>query len=452
MSVIAPGRGDFAVAPRALLVVLRALLVVLMALIGVGTVPAPAGAAETVEVKVYVVPPGASRDESLPAIAERTLGDPGRAGEIFELNRSRPQPDGFGLTQPSDLPRPGWVLQLPEDAAGPDVRTGRVAAPGRPYWNIKLVLSLIGCVVIGTGTGLFLARRRVGGWVRRTVGQARQARALRRRRAALLRRRGELAVELTADAVLPAVVGRGVGELTGSAAAANTEVYAVLAGTDGLRAWLSSPARPPVGWTSEHRGHWHRDVTTTDPAVSYPADDRALLVRVGGTADGTLFADLSWLDGVLSVAGDPAVAADAVAALLLEVARQRPHLPVVSVGPVPDPRLVPAGAHRVERIADLREVVRAAAPARAGSVVLRDAARRRRLAGLMVLCGPLDESEAGQLVELCSSECGDWAAVVSGPVPGAHWRWQARPDGTMYVANLGQAVTVAAVASAGGGR
>ncbi|WP_337063246.1 hypothetical protein [Kineococcus sp. G2] len=65
----------------------------------------------------YVVQPPAGRHhDCLWDIAERTLGDPLRYREIFELNVDRVQPDGSRLVD-ADLIRPGWVLLLPGDAA-----------------------------------------------------------------------------------------------------------------------------------------------------------------------------------------------------------------------------------------------------------------------------------------------------------------------------------------------
>ncbi|MEV5414483.1 hypothetical protein AB0K60_37320 [Thermopolyspora sp. NPDC052614] len=66
--------------------------------------------------KVYVVQPPAGRHhESLWEIADKCLGDGRRYKEVFELNKHRVQPDGTRL-QISDLIRPGWVLDMPDDA------------------------------------------------------------------------------------------------------------------------------------------------------------------------------------------------------------------------------------------------------------------------------------------------------------------------------------------------
>ncbi|MDR7274232.1 hypothetical protein [Catenuloplanes atrovinosus] len=86
--------------------------------------PVPASAEPAGTGKYYVVgePVGGQR-EYLFAIALKTLGDGNRYPEIVELNRGRPQPDGGALVDPTDV-RPGWILVLPADAAGPSVRTG----------------------------------------------------------------------------------------------------------------------------------------------------------------------------------------------------------------------------------------------------------------------------------------------------------------------------------------
>ncbi|MGW4792580.1 BTAD domain-containing putative transcriptional regulator [Nonomuraea sp. NPDC004297] len=66
--------------------------------------------------KVYVVqPPHGRHHESLWEIAEKCLGDGRRYPEIYRLNQAREQPDGTRLRM-ADLIRPGWVLDMPDDA------------------------------------------------------------------------------------------------------------------------------------------------------------------------------------------------------------------------------------------------------------------------------------------------------------------------------------------------
>ncbi|MEV5407911.1 bacterial transcriptional activator domain-containing protein [Thermopolyspora sp. NPDC052614] len=66
--------------------------------------------------KVYVVqPPHGRHHESLWEIAEKCLGDGRRYHEIYRLNQHKEQPDGSRLRM-ADLIRPGWVLDMPDDA------------------------------------------------------------------------------------------------------------------------------------------------------------------------------------------------------------------------------------------------------------------------------------------------------------------------------------------------
>jgi hypothetical protein len=68
--------------------------------------------------KIYrVQPPAGRHHESLWEIAEKCLGDGRRYKEVYELNKGRVQPDGSKLTIAS-LIRPGWILEMPADAAG----------------------------------------------------------------------------------------------------------------------------------------------------------------------------------------------------------------------------------------------------------------------------------------------------------------------------------------------
>jgi hypothetical protein len=73
-------------------------------------------------VKYYVVDESTAK-ETLAAVARRIFGDESRAGELYQLNAKRVQPDGDVLTRPTRL-RAGWCLVLPWDAVGDDVRYG----------------------------------------------------------------------------------------------------------------------------------------------------------------------------------------------------------------------------------------------------------------------------------------------------------------------------------------
>ncbi|GAA1503334.1 hypothetical protein GCM10009677_38980 [Sphaerisporangium rubeum] len=86
------------------------------------TLPAPEARAALEEVrqvkKVYVVqPPHGRHHESLWEIADKCLGDGRRYPEIYRLNQHKTQPDGSRL-QMASLIRPGWVLDMPDDARG----------------------------------------------------------------------------------------------------------------------------------------------------------------------------------------------------------------------------------------------------------------------------------------------------------------------------------------------
>ena len=140
------------------------------------TSPSPA------RVKFYVVPPPANgHAESLFTIAAETLGDGGQFMEIFSLNKGRLQPNGGRLTNPRII-EPGWILQLPADAAGPGVQFGplpvvtsptshRPSRPGGAGSAIMLSGALLAFVVAGLSVRLI--RRRAGLGLRRRPMHAR---------------------------------------------------------------------------------------------------------------------------------------------------------------------------------------------------------------------------------------------------------------------------------------
>ncbi|MER6913318.1 hypothetical protein ABT354_16745 [Streptomyces sp. NPDC000594] len=134
-------------------------------------------------VKYYVVLEQPSGEpEFLFGIARRTLGDGNRFQEIFELNQGRRQPDGRAMDGTTDVPA-GWILRLPPDAAGPEVRFGvlparvadavppgvpapsdpgavATAPPGGSYSALTLTAAVGGALALGAGTATLVLRRR----------------------------------------------------------------------------------------------------------------------------------------------------------------------------------------------------------------------------------------------------------------------------------------------------
>jgi hypothetical protein len=104
----------------------------LMAVAGVGVLAPRAAAADLV--KYYEVAASyTGHPENLSEIALRFLGSGARAGEIFNLNVGRTQPDGAELTDANTLHK-GWFLILPWDAVGDGVHYGELPTkqPQRP--------------------------------------------------------------------------------------------------------------------------------------------------------------------------------------------------------------------------------------------------------------------------------------------------------------------------------
>ncbi|GII53214.1 hypothetical protein Pth03_16030 [Planotetraspora thailandica] len=100
-------------------VALSAQLPALSAPVAADVEHAPLPARETK--KVYIVqPPHGRHHESLWEIADKCLGDGRRYDEIFRLNQHKVQPDGSRLRM-ADLIRPGWVLDMPDDARNVEV-------------------------------------------------------------------------------------------------------------------------------------------------------------------------------------------------------------------------------------------------------------------------------------------------------------------------------------------
>ncbi|MEU4535606.1 hypothetical protein AB0G15_12150 [Streptosporangium sp. NPDC023825] len=474
----------------------RVAAVVLLALGSALYLGCLAGAAAAAEgddlVKVYVVKTAEQNGgtpDTLANAAARTLGDPNRAGEIFELNRGRVQADGSALQNPADL-RAGWILRLPADARGPDVRlaretgggtgqsgdAGQPDASGRPGGTgqsgdtqpgdtqsgdtadtapagtrspqdstaivlpLPAVLAGLGTLLLALLTAGIMARRQV----RRAFGAV--ARAVHRlgepaRRARRLRFRRSLTTAFAGDGESPRLAYGALAELTGSGEHA---VHAVSVGDGGVTAWVATTGTPPAPWRDLGEARWWRPAGAfARPSAHRPDVPAPCLVAVGvDERGGKVFVDLGRLDGALSVTGDRGVARDVVQGLLAGVARDRPAVPVAVIQvadglavalPPAMPRVEPSG----RRTADVPAAAR-------GTGTLRATARPRPLEALLVVPGTPAARENAELAALSGPGGAGWTALVCGDADGSHWRWRASPDGSVEIPVLRLAVTAPA--------
>ncbi|GII56743.1 hypothetical protein Pth03_51320 [Planotetraspora thailandica] len=437
--------------------VLRAVVVLLCVFWAALGVNASASAADGDGlVKVFVVnDPGT---DTLQSIAAATLSDPGRAGEIFQLNRGRAQRDGGALNDPSEQLHPGWILRLPPDASGPGVQLARDSgnengsAARATTWTDALTIPLpaavavLGALVLALVTAGIMARQRTR---RAFAAVSRLIRTLsdpgRRRRGIEARR--SLSKRFAADADS---VRRAYGTLDEFSAADRRRekpVHALRVDDAGVTVWLSPSDAMDAPWTSLDTTRWRRQTGragAAGPGTGGAAGNsaaEACLVRAGADADGQpVFVDLSRLDGVLSVTGDHTVAREAVQNLLAEVERSRPYTPVTVLRGTDGapPLTVPPGLQQVVRVEETAPAVEH----RYGTV--RGAASRRPVKGLVVMAGTPTEREAAELAALCGPGGAGWTGLVCGEVDGAHWRWYTDAQGEVDIPVLGVKLTVPA--------
>jgi hypothetical protein len=105
----------------------RALTFGVAAALALVAAPPPASAARAAPaVKYYVVSSSyQGQPEFMYEIAQRFLGNGNRAADVFTLNKGRQEPDGATVSDPTVI-RPGWFLELPDDAHGDGVVTGAI--------------------------------------------------------------------------------------------------------------------------------------------------------------------------------------------------------------------------------------------------------------------------------------------------------------------------------------
>lgn len=454
-------------------------LLLLLTALGLSAAAGPA-AADGAVVKVFVVPdPSVSGGQSatLASIAADALGDAGRSGEILSLNRGRTQGDGGTLSGPDDRLHPGWILRLPDDASGPDVKlaqdnaqpgtgAGTTASPGAGNgadadeaddtlsFPLPAVVSLLAAVVLALITAAIVARR---GLRRTLVCTARALRTLGEpvRRNRRLARRRLLGRQFAGDDDTVRRARAVLGDFGPTGRGPGTAVHAVSVDDDGATVWLEAGVDARAPWQRVDDTRWRRSGSTagpvagrTDRSPEHPAgagEEVACLVRAGVDEEGrAVLVDLSRLDGVLSVTGDAEVSRSVVETLLAEVARSRQGTPVTVLGNDRRDRgpalSVPTGLTRTQP----RITAPAPGPAAALAGTEVGGAVRRPVRGLVVVADAPGEREADELAALCGPGGAGWTALVCGEADGAHWRWHADAAGRVRLPVLNLTLTVPA--------
>ncbi|MGY5033557.1 hypothetical protein ACWC9U_22275 [Streptomyces sp. 900116325] len=454
---------------RTLLYALTALLAA--CLVVFGTTGSAEAAPDAGLIKVFVVQDPAQAGgqlATLRSIAGATLGDSGRANEIFTLNRGLAQSDGVALNGPDDQLHPGWILRLPQDASGPGVQLaqdadgqggaaippgpGSASSPGPAGQHTAFVipltsaLALLGAILLALTTAGIVGRRKVrAGYTALRRGVHRLGEPARRRRSLAQRRATDRWFDTDLDSIR-----RAYGTLNEFAAtdrAPEKAVHAVCVEEAGVTVWLPASDSAAAPWSSIDDTRWRRLDSapgqasgSASPAV--PTD--ACLVRVGTNAEGRpVFVDLSRLDGVLNVIGDKAVARDVVQNLLAEIARTRPNTPVTVLrGSVDGPMLtVPPSLQQWPSVAS--STVAGSSPAH-GTVSA--GASRRPVKGIVVVTGTPGPGETAELAALCGQGGAGWTGLVCGETQDAHWRWYTDGDGRVDIPVLDLRLTVPAPA------
>ncbi|MBF8186700.1 hypothetical protein ITP53_13305 [Nonomuraea sp. K274] len=437
--------------------------------------------------KVYVVqPPHGRHHESLWEIAEKCLGDGRRYPEIYRLNQAKEQPDGSRLRM-ADLIRPGWVLDMPDDARNvhivptdqprsktlkehpgraevpqgqaerketekkseakhrqPEQRQDVVRPDQQPVviqegHESDLVDYLASASLAAAGLLLVLARRRREQLWRRVFGR----RIARPRDDAA---RAEVALRLGGDAPGARVLDVGLRVLGAELAAQHRTppiVYGAHLSPRTLDLWIHPPdGDAPQPWTAEDGGqvwrlpaHEGRLLPDHEPGgAPYPG-----LVSIGTDASGRVLIDLEAAQGLINVRGPQTTAALAALAVELATNRWSDRMRVTLVGFGEE--LTAIAPDRIRAVGSLAEVLpelEATAAPRREVLTGRVSGSPRDAHYLLSSVAPTHE-EARRLALLARKDTAGY--VVAGDVPHATWTMEITEDGKARIAELGFEVT-----------
>ncbi|GAA3242516.1 BTAD domain-containing putative transcriptional regulator [Nonomuraea helvata] len=436
--------------------------------------------------KVYVVqPPHGRHHESLWEIAEKCLGDGRRYPEIYRLNQAKEQPDGSRLRM-ADLIRPGWVLDMPDDArhvhivpAGQPREETLREYPGRAHVDRNLEHGsttdhvekktekkaeegtgarhrqpeqraeqrpivqesqadltdyLASASLAAAGLLLVLARRRREQLWRRMFGR----RIVRPRDDAA---QAEVALRLGGDAPGARILDIGLRLLGAELAAQNRTpptVYGAHLSARTLDLWIHPPdEHPPAPWTTQDGGQvWrlpaHEGRLLEDQAGGAPYPG---LVSIGTDASGRVLIDLEAAQGLINVRGPQTTAALAALAVELATNRWSDRMRITLVGFGAE--LTAIAPDRIRAVGGLAEVLpelEASAAPRREVLTGRISGSPRDAHYLLSAVAPTHE-EARRLALLARRDTAGY--VLAGDVPHATWTLEIGDDGRARIAELG---------------
>lgn len=458
--------------------------------------------AESSVTKFYEVkPPQGRNHDTLWDIADRTLGDPFRYKEIYQLNKDRVQPDGRRLVD-ADLIQPGWQLVMPADAEGPDITAVRAHVPftSTPQDAARGTLERAGEQTVDVAAGAALgAGSAVGASAqvsdgaagqtdRPSVGAASSGEVRGEREVdlgeltlgggmvlaglalALSSRRGpygeptdeEQALRLAGDPGRSALLDQGLRLLAEGRAQQQLPLpdpTAVYVGDDQVIVHLAGTghAAPPAPWQSAEEGRvWVlRAADAVGLGSSAPAPWPAL-VCVGLSHGFDLLVDLETAPGLVSVGGDQTVARELALSTVVDLVTHpwSDGVQVTLAGFAGDEGLADLAPGRLRHVRTIEEALDAAdRDAQAHRQLLAglgvDGVLAGRLAGrgaelrphVVVLSGAPTPEQAQRLTQLLSGGRGGVAVLCVGQTLAGRWRFAVDAAGHLDLGVLGLSAT-----------
>jgi hypothetical protein len=403
------------------------------------------------------VPEGRHHD-TLWGIAERTLGDPLRYKEIYQLNKERVQPDGARLTD-ADLIRPGWQLILPADAHGPDVRVLATTPGSVPGGSHAAGARAAGSQVEGasvqhdatTESGPLDQLLLGGGLVLAGLVTA------------LTAKRGpfgtpgddEGALRLAANAGRASFLDRALRILADARATHGDpmpDLSVVYVDDEQVIAHVvGEVSAPPLPWrAAEDAKSWTVRAADLDglPATApapYPA-----LVNIATSHGFDVLIDLEYASGLIAVGGEPSVAREVVMSSVVDLATHpwSDDVEVTMVGFGDD--ISEVAPDRVRAVADLDEALERveaqvgqasdllARLGASGVLTGRGGARHPELTPRVLVMSASPTAEQTQRIRaICAGGRTAFAAVCVGDAPGARWRFAVDRTGHIDLGVLG---------------